>query len=510
MGKSRGTTLEEPCGTDWKPDLKKSLHDINEYLRDQNAYDLFDSLLQELATRQPKDPVDHMLRFLSKPHSAQGPLVVLISRAPGCGLAGLAQQLAELCGCQYIDAGALFRESGHANTSDLAGYGSDEQVSKLVLDEVKKAQARMVGVVVEGFPRTRYQASYLKQNAIVPSHVIVLKSTDEQILERNRKMAEGVIEGKALAEDVLMQKLRAHTCHAPSALEAYREKTTVIDTLNIDAKTVYAEMLKAVRMQPRSKGPKVPPRVVILGPRGVGAREHASRLATRLGAVFVDAAELPSSSSSSKPSKEESAMAATDGPVMRKTKTGTQLTSEKELKQLGVIVEGRQKMAALELPNAEALAKQDKLGMVGVRLRQEDCSSQGWVLCNFPSSLEMAEVLAADEYLLPTRVMSLDASEEQCLSRLRHIYVDSVTGKIWTSQPQSSEIRRRLVRRPEDQPEAVKKMHDEYTAQIAGILETLQGTQTGKCTEISADRSPEAVFNDLVEFAERPLPLTDV
>lgn len=193
---------------------------------------------------------------------------------------------------------------------------------------------------------------------------------------------------------------------------------------------------------------------------------------------------------------------------MRTTRsTGSKIMNDQKM---NVVVDGRQKMATLELPNAEGLAKQDKLGIVGVRLRQEDCSNQGWVLCNFPSSVEKAEALAADEYLAPTRVMALDASEETCVSRLRHIYIDSVTGKIWTSQPQNTEIRRRLTRRPEDQPDVVKKMHEEHTANIGTILETLQARQGGKCIEIPANGSPEAVFNELVEFAERPLPLPEL
>lgn len=507
MGKSPGTTLEEPCGPDWKPDLKKSLHDINEYLRDQNAYDLFDSILQELVTRQPKDPVDHMLRFLSKPHSAQGPLTVIVSRPPGSESAGLAKQLAQQFGCEYINAGELLRESAKIDTFTLGGYAeSDEKVAELVMDSVKKAQSRMAGVVLEGFPRTRFQTSYLKQHGMVPSHVLVLKSSCQKILERNRQIADGKIEGRAITEDVLQQKLRMHTCHAPSALEAYRERTTIIDTIDVDPKQVWEKMLKAVRMQPRSKAPQLPPRVVVLGPRGAGAREHASRLAARLGAVFVDAAELAAAASADA-KVNLNASANMSGSMRSKNSNGSKIQSEK---QLSVVVDGRQKLATMELPNAEGLAKQDKLGMVGVRLRQEDCTNLGWVLCNFPNSTEKAEALAADEYLAPTRVVALEASEDTCVSRLRHIYIDSVTGKIWTSQPQNSEIRRRLIRRPEDQPDVVKKMHEEYSSNIHSILETLQARQPGKCIEIPANGSPEAVFNELVEFAERPLPLPEM
>eukprot|EP00929_Paragymnodinium_shiwhaense_P112343 TRINITY_DN8059_c0_g1_i1.p1 TRINITY_DN8059_c0_g1~~TRINITY_DN8059_c0_g1_i1.p1 ORF type:complete len:478 (-),score=152.19 TRINITY_DN8059_c0_g1_i1:193-1626(-) len=475
------------------PSSRKSLHDINEYMRDQNAYDLFDSILQELATRQPKDPIDHMLRFLSKPHSAQGPLVVLVSRAPGSQHAGLAGQLAQQFNCDYISAGELLREVGQVDTFGLGGYAEDEKVAELVLARIKKAQEKMQGLVLEGFPRTRIQTSRLMENAVVPTHVLVLKASDEQIMEYNRKQPDS----KKSPEDVLQGKLRMHACHNPSALEAYTNKTTVIDTVNTDAKQVYAEMVKAVRMQQRSKAPLTPPRIVLLGPRGAGAHEHASRLATRLGAVFVDAADFQSSAEPSSPSSS-----------LRKSKTGTVLASEKSME---VASEASQRFASMELPNAEALAKKDKVGIVGVRLRQEDCTKQGWVLCNFPLSAELAEALAADEYLRPTRVMSLQASEETCLSRLRHLFIDPVTGKIWTSEPENPEIRRRVFRRPEDQPEAVQRMHEDYVAHIGQLLEILQGggKDLGKCTEIPADGPADAVFKELVEFAERPPPLTD-
>merc|ERR1712232_559706 len=135
---------------------------------------------------------------------------------------------------------------------------------------------------------------------------------------------------------------------------------------------------------------------------------------------------------------------------------------------------GRLELTGMDLPNLEALRAKDKLGLVGVRLRQPDCQKQGWVLCGFPSTEEMAKTIAEDDYLQPMRVVVLQALEETCVQRLRHKYVDSVTGEIWTSMPLEGVMRTRLTRLPEDQPQAVKASYEAYHQNIGSVLEALR------------------------------------
>eukprot|EP00927_Polykrikos_kofoidii_P003013 TRINITY_DN111_c0_g3_i1.p1 TRINITY_DN111_c0_g3~~TRINITY_DN111_c0_g3_i1.p1 ORF type:complete len:818 (-),score=123.50 TRINITY_DN111_c0_g3_i1:23-2476(-) len=484
MGKSPGTILEDPVGEDWKPDLRKARHDISEHFRDHDAVDLFSSLFKQLVTEQPKDPISHMIDFLKAQHPLHGPLKVIVSRAPGAEHVTLARQLADHFQLEYISAGEVLNIPG-VDTSDGV-FDDDAKVATTVMKTVQKANKKMHGFVLEAFPRTRFQTSFLKEYSIVPTHVLILKSDTDQIIERNRLIGEGSLDGDFVPPKELENRLRLHTCHTANALEPYADKLCMIDT-TVDSDAILASMVKAVKMLPRSKGPKPPPRVIILGPRGVNVREHSRALASRLGAVHVDGTELLRRRSVNR------AISVTGD------KQKGLRAQEEQLQEAG-----RKPLAIVELPNVEELEGQDPLGMVGVRLRQRDCSRLGWVLSSFPNTSAFAECLAEDEYLVPTRVVVLHASAETCASRLECRRVDPVTGEVWTSEPEHADVRRRLQTRPEDQPAALAAAHKVFSESISDIVEILKFG--GRCLEISADGPPEGVFTEIVEFVERPLP----
>jgi len=456
-----GRKLEDPVAVDWRPDLKGNLHEIKEYLEEQGAYDLFDYLLKDLMVRQPADPLQHLLDCLEKtPGTQNGPLKVIVSSPPGLGRESYARQLAKHFDLVYIGAGELLRES-KVDTEKI-GYANDLEVAKLVLDMVKQAEIQMRGFVLDGFPRTPVQTTYLKEKSVVPTHVVVMKASEEFIVDRHRQIAEGEISGDFIKPEVLSEKLRMHACHNALALEVYKGKTSVIDA-TMGSDNAFAKMVSDVRMKPRSKGPAPPPRVVILGPRGAGAAEYAARLAERFGAVFVNGKELLEP----------------------------------------VTTDGRLPIT----PVLSRLAEQEPLGVVGARLRQKDCTKQGWVLSGFPLDAEKAKLLGKDAHLAPTRVVRLVASAEACAESLRHILKDPVTGDVWTVVPETETIRQRLIRDPEHESDAVLEAHRVFEKEISGVLQALN-SEDGRSAEIaSAGRSPKDVYNDLLEFVERPLPL---
>jgi adenylate kinase len=380
--------------------------------------------------------------------------------------------LATKFGLTYISAGELLRDKLGADVAkgDLA---DDQKVSGAVLEAVKQAKSLMQGFVLDGFPRTRMQASILQEHAIVPTHVLVLKAGGDKILERHAMIRDGALQGDYIEPKVLDAKLNQYTCHSSAALETYASKIKVIDAF-APPQYVASEMERIVRMLPRSKGLGCPPRVLILGPRGSGAREHASRLAARLGAVFVDGERLQSSSSSRQ------------GGYRQDVTTSIDLEKEK----------------------LASAASEDLLGEIGVRLRMPDCKSQGYVMCGFVNTPETARVLAEDSYLCPTRIVALRASVDVCVARLRNVAVDKVTGKIWTFRPRDENIRQRLQKNKEDMPAAVAASAQAYAENLPQIIQALaQPRNDGRCLEIQADGAPEDVFINVVEFVERPLPL---
>jgi len=475
--KGPGTTLEDPMAVDFRPDLRKSTHDITEYLEEQDAYVLFDGILKELATQQPADPIQHMLDYLQAGHPIGGPLKVVVMRPPGAGLSDQVVKLAETFGLVHISTGALLKEAKiDTSKGELV---DDKMVAELVVKKMQEATKQMKGFVLEGFPRTRVQTTYLKEHSIVPTHILALKASMEMVLAN---AGEGLTDLPA----VLNHKYGLYQCHSAAALEAYQatDKIRVIDCANFAGPDdSLQEMITVVREQPRSKGPQLPHRVVVLGPRGVGVRAHAERLATRLGAVCVDGARLVQAAA--KPQGKRDLVA----PLV-----------------------GNQKLelTGMNLPNLPGLSAEDTLGLVGVRLRQPDCVRNGWVLCGFPTTKELATALATDDDLAPLRIINLNASQETCLGRLRHRYIDTVTGEIWTTMPLEGAIRSRLKRNPEDMPNVVSANYEAHYSTVQDVLAALQsGPKVRRCLEIEADGSPAAVFQQLMEFVERPLPLPE-
>mmetsp|Transcript_51530 Transcript_51530/g.96570 ORF Transcript_51530/g.96570 Transcript_51530/m.96570 type:complete len:499 (-) Transcript_51530:100-1596(-) len=427
---------------------------------------------QGVLTRQPEDPLEHMIKCLNTKYP-NGPLKVIISSAPCVGRSSMCQRLAEHFGLTYISAGEILRSSG-VDVSKI-GMADESKVSEMVMEHVKQAEDSMQGFVLDGFPRTRQQTSYLKEHSVVPTHVLVLKVGQEAIMKRNQQIADGELPGEYVDPKALLAKLDAYACHSSSALEPYLPVLTSIDAM-AEEEAIWQEMERTVRMQPRSTGPRRPPRVLILGPPGTGVREHTSRLAARLGAVFVDGAKLNDHHEQSRPGSQSS--------PHRLPKSRT----------------------TIDMPNASTLATEDALGAVGVRLRQNDCSAHGYVMCGFASSVEESRLLAEDSHLAPFRVVALKASADVCVQRLRHLVTDPLTGKVWTTRPKNEQVRKRLVRRSEHQPAAVASAHQLYERGLPNVLEALGSD--GRCSEIAADGNPEDAFAEIVEFVERPLPLT--
>jgi len=379
--------------------------------------------------------------------------------------------------------------------SDSAALVDEEKVTQLVMPKLKEASDKMQGWVLDGFPRTRLQTTYLKEAAMVPAHVLVLKASEEQIRERNASIERGEMEGSYSEADLLERKLRLHLCYGAAALEIYNDRISVIDT-EAGEDAVLTEMVRKTRMVQRLRGfCPPPPRVVLLGPRGVGLQEHGARLAARLGCVMVDGKALEANAYDRYDNNSRIDSSMVSQLSMQAMPTEKKKKSEKRANAI----------TTLDVVNQERMIDNDPLGVVGVRLRQPDCVKQGWVLCGYPEYAEIARALQDDVWLRPTRIVALSPSEETCVQRLRNILHDPVTGNVWTCFPRNESIRKRLVRNPEDQPGAVSAAFMAFRNSLPGIFQSFQAD--GRCNEIPADGAPALVFKELVEFVERPLPL---
>lgn len=254
------------------------------------------------------------------------------------------------------------------------------------------------------------------------------------------------------------------------AIEPYAHLTHKVDALAGEDKVMEA-MLRAVSILPRSRGPRLPTRVVLLGPRGSRIYQHAFKLAAHFGAVFVD------------------------GPGLRGE------APREAAVELSVA-------APIDLPEQEepqepqAPKKEDPLGVVGMRLRQADCAAKGWVLCGFPRTQAQATALVKDSRLAPNRVVCIRTPLSTCCGRLEFLATDPCTREIWLTRPSRKEVRARLVKAPEDKSEALREQHEAFEACVGDILGIL--AEGGACKDFADAADAAPVFAALVDFIERP------
>lgn len=419
----RGTTLDDPVTVEQVPDLKSSQHELQEYLDAKNVYNIFDFLLKELLTKRPANPYEHMLKCLRTEH-ASGPIKVIVVGPAGVGRSKIAKRIADVFKLEFVSAGELSRNAGLLNDEAMA---DELEVAKLVVEKLKKIDSELKGLVLDGFPRTRLQTSFLKENGVVPAHVLLLQAPEEYIHDRNRASGR-------LDEELLDRRLRLHCGHISMALEVYNDRITVISA-EADDDEIVQDMSRIICKAPRSRGPRPPPRVVVLCPTGVRSPELARNLAFRFGCVYVDAADWEAD------------------------KDDLEL-----LKRCGKCV----------LPQQEVWAK-EPLGIVGGRLRQEDCAKDGWVLVGFPASADEAAKLQEDFRLCPNRIIVLDCPK-------------SHAGK------------------PREEPAGVGKTHEQFLKTLPAILNAFG--KDSRCTVLSADLPETHIFKDMVDFVERPLPFS--
>jgi adenylate kinase family enzyme len=258
---------------------------------------------------------------------------------------------------------------------------------------------------------------------------------------------EAIFEQAQLQPSVLEQKLKLHFRHGLAALEAYMDNLKQIDLSFGTDEEIWAEIDAEVKLRPYSKAPKRAPRTVLLGPPGSDNKAYAEKLADSLGAVVVD---------------------------------GTVLSKDVE-----------------SFEGVDTLSE-----AVFARISQNDCQQNGWVLTNYPETLEQAQKLKESEFA-PIRVVLLECSMGSCVRRQSSQFVDPVTGTMWTRPPKDEVIRKRLKRNPADVPQYVQVRYESFLMSIDDIFDTISSGGNG--AKVMAEGDPREVSDVIAEFVERPL-----
>lgn len=255
------------------------------------------------------------------------------------------------------------------------------------------------------------------------------------------------MEQGAIPENVLDSKLKLHFRHGLAALEAYMDTLKQIDISFGSDEEIWGDIDAEMKTRPYSKAPKRAPRTVLLGPPGSSNKEYAERLADSLGAVVID------------------------GVVLQK-----------------------------EVPESDTHEYLSEA--VFARMSQKDCRQNGWVLTNYPQTLQQAQKLRESEFA-PIRVVLLECSQSTCVRQLSSQFVDPVTGTVWQRPPKDEVIRKRLKRNAVDLPQYVQVRYEKFMAEIDDIFTVI--TQGGNGAKVVSEGDAREVSDIIAEFVERPL-----
>lgn len=145
------------------------------------------------------------------------------------------------------------------------------------------------------------------------------------------------------------------------------------------------------------------------------------------------------------------------------------------------------------------------VAMVRERIARPDATS-AWILDGFPRTLPQAQALDASLQTPPPRPLShvvhFRVPEAALIGRLSGRRTCPGCGAIWhveTQRPEREGIcdtcGKALVQRSDDKPEAIGKRLEVYRVQTEPLLGYYKSRSLLR--EIDADRSPEAVYQDL-------------
>ncbi|HIH92466.1 TPA: nucleoside monophosphate kinase [Candidatus Woesearchaeota archaeon] len=110
--------------------------------------------------------------------------------------------------------------------------------------------------------------------------------------------------------------------------------------------------------------------------------------------------------------------------------------------------------------------------LVGSRLRQPDCR-EGFILDGFPRTIVQAEFLERQRIPIDI-VINLEVDEDAIVDRLSGRRMDPKTGQIYnlnTMELPEGVDREKLVQRPDDKPEVIRKRIEVYKKQTSPVIE---------------------------------------
>jgi adenylate kinase len=160
-----------------------------DYLRAKRVPELFESIMAQLLAARPESPYLFLRELLAKPLTPK----VIIAGPPAAGKGTQCEAIVAAFGVVHVSTGDLLREEvkeGSAVGKQAEQFMKsgqlvpDEIIIAMVERRLSKPDVRERGWLLDGFPRTAFQAAALNKAGIVPQAFVLLDVPDAVVTDR--------------------------------------------------------------------------------------------------------------------------------------------------------------------------------------------------------------------------------------------------------------------------------------------------------------------------------------
>ncbi|GFS80670.1 adenylate kinase 8 [Nephila pilipes] len=426
------------------------------YAENKKILQIFRTMLEHLTIDRPEKPIDYLYDLTMKSAVYDVPKVYVLG-PPTIDRKLVCSALASKLNLVYLTQQSLKQEDGSSKESEYGDLSYSEW-SKLMKGRVEQPDCAKKGWLMEAFPKTRWQAFSLRKIGIFPTHIVVI---DNPTITRQATLRGYPEISNILSEEELKETVD-YLGHVNLILDLHSKsyaKKFQIGKIEDVERSIH-KVIEFVRSRQRPAEPYLP-RVLLFGPYGSGVWTMAKRLAQKYQLIEVDFR------------KELRSAAMKDSPLKDRFYDIME-TSE---------------------PVSDELLVQ----VASDRLMKEDCIKSGWIMYNFPDTIDQVELLVkALEGFQVNRAVFLDATLATCLERVEPRRWDPSTGEMYHLKLRPCSERKalsRLIQLPQDSSDSVEADYELYSTNSIH-LKSFFKTQLFEdiTTEVDANLSEDAVF----------------
>ena len=211
-----------------------------------------------------------------------------------------------------------------------------------------------------------------------------------------------------------------------AVLDIFRQFVFVKDCNALSFHEVVTDLTRMLNLRCRDDAPRRPPRVMLIGPPGSGRSTQAQLVANNFGLVCVS------------PQKLLKAEAERNPPIKMKIQEAAE--------------------------NGRPIPDEIILRLIDERIRQSDCTVNGWVLDGFPETESQVNLLKSMR-INPSLVVMFDQSIDASVVKLAARRIDPVSGELFNTDvnlPKSESQINRLQRLPGDAEDLVRQRYNNW------------------------------------------------